>query len=118
MTNAREKTKEQLRQYDPVNNPYNDVTKVKNVNELFHNNISPYKFIVANTDAISQPEPDVYERPAEFLKEPHRNRWIEMSGYWFQKNKFLHPRLRKNEWMHKNNYEGPIPQGNSSPMTN
>ena len=53
-------------------------------------------------------EPDIFERPAEFLKEPHKYRWTELNHFWFQQNKQLHPRNRKHEWVQTYKYEGPI----------
>ena len=49
----------------------------------------------------------VLERARDFLYDSQRTHWIDMSCYWFQLNKNLHPRYLKDEWTQSATYEGP-----------
>ena len=80
--------------------------EIKVVNDLWSDD--PYIYDTKRQDEYRKVEPDIYERPNEFLKEPHKTRWTEMSQFWFQENKHLHPRNRRQEWTMTSTYEGPI----------
>ncbi len=74
------------------------------------NSKSPFKYAPERQEEYQKVEPDIFERAAEFLKEPHKMRWTELNQFWFQENKHLHPRNRKHEWSMTAQYEGPIQQ--------
>lgn len=44
---------------------------------------SPYKYYPEKQDEYAKVEPDMFERPCEFLKDEHKKRWTELNQFWF-----------------------------------
>jgi uncharacterized membrane protein YkgB len=57
--------------------------EVKSVGDLWASK-SPFKYFFEKQEEYQSLEKDIFERPAEFLKEPHKYRWTELNHFWFQ----------------------------------
>jgi len=56
--------------------------EIKNVGDLWETK-SPFKYLYERQEEYTKLDPDFLERPNEFLKDAHRQRWTEMHYFWF-----------------------------------
>lgn len=68
--------------------------EIKEVNELW-NGISPYHYAKEQKHEYIKQEKDCDQRISYVMYNKSKQLWDELQFYWFQVNKNLHPRYRK-----------------------
>ncbi len=56
--------------------------EIKNLCDIWDGK-SPYKYYIEKQEDYQRVEPDIFERPPEFLREPHKQRWNDLNQFWF-----------------------------------
>ena len=80
---------------------------IRNITDLWENRFV-FKYDASLKDEIKFDDIDFYEKQQDELRNYQRAKWVDCQFYWFQQNKKLHPRYRKQEWVHTATYEGNV----------
>lgn len=80
------------------NQQFTDIRTITTIADLWENKFM-FRYDPLIKDEIKVEELEFYEKQQDELRIFQKAKWVEGHFYWFQENKLLHPRYRKQEWV-------------------